>query len=136
MRAKDGRLALIARRVLIVDDEPQIQELLAELLRRSGFSSEAAATIAATKDAAERTPFDAIILDLNLSNDESGVDLLPWFRAQPQYVTTPILVLTGQQDFTEDEQALIRSHGAYMFYKAEPIREVVSYLNRLTSAGD
>jgi DNA-binding response OmpR family regulator len=105
--------------------------MLTELLRRGGFEPQSATTIALAISEAERRHVDAVILDVNLAEVGSGIDLLAWFRGQPQYHSTPILILTGLRSLPEDEESLIRRHGAYVFYKPESIPELVTYLKRL-----
>jgi DNA-binding response OmpR family regulator len=73
---------------------------------------------------------DAAILDLWLGEADTGLDVLGWMRSTPPYRTLPVLILTGHK-VTDDQEAVIRRHGAYVFYK--PLRQdsFLEYLRRL-----
>jgi DNA-binding response OmpR family regulator len=61
-------------RVLVVDDEADICELVAAALLRSGFSVATAGSAEAALDLIERRSFDVMFFDLNLPN-MNGTDL-------------------------------------------------------------
>ena len=120
------------RVVLIVDDEPSIHQMLDRLLPRNGFVTVHAATLHESLQLAAQHPVDAVILDLKLSRGTSGLSFLEWLRAQPQFVHTPVLILTGHVALSEDEEDVIRRHGAYVFFKPQRGDALVDYLRRLT----
>lgn len=63
-------------KVLIVDDEPQIRELIADWLRERGFVPLEAESGSAARDALEENPnVRAVVTDVMLPGDMSGVDL-------------------------------------------------------------
>lgn len=72
---------------------------------------------------------------LNTVSGGSGLDLLSWLRMQPQYVATPVLILTGLTVIPEDEEALIRRQHAYLFYKPERFEILIDCVRRLTGGG-
>lgn len=118
--------------VLVVDDEPSVQQFLDRLLQLHGFEVMAATTVAEAIVCAEKYHVDAVVLDLALKGQESGLDLLGWLRNVPEYSNTPILILTGRAALPEDEEVLIRRQHAYVFYKPQPSHVLVEYLKRLT----
>jgi two-component system NtrC family sensor kinase len=74
-------------RVLIVDDEPEIAQLLADMLRDQGFRGEVAASGSAALAALERHDYDAILCDVRMP-DIDGQALFEWVvRARPHLVT-------------------------------------------------
>jgi DNA-binding response OmpR family regulator len=85
-------------RVLLIEDEARIVELLSTALSRAGFVVDAVATCADGSEALALTPYDAAILDLGLP-DGDGLDLLAAARSSGNEV--PILVLTAR-DAVED----------------------------------
>ena len=119
------------RTVLIVDDEEAIRRMLERLLGMHGFAAVAVASIADGIAAAERQQFDAAILDLSLGELGSGLDFLAWLRQHPGTTEIPVLILTGKTHLGEDDEALIRRHKAYVFYKPQPVATIVEYLSRL-----
>ncbi len=70
--------AAAAVRILVVEDEQPIRDLLAAVLRREGFGVRAVATRREAQETVDRQPeFELAILDVQLP-DASGVELLEW----------------------------------------------------------
>jgi two-component system, OmpR family, alkaline phosphatase synthesis response regulator PhoP len=85
------------KKILVVDDETDIVELIAYNLEREGFSIlKAADGIEALKKTTEHKP-DLIILDLMLPKI-SGLDVCKSIRANPAVADTPIIMLTAKVD--------------------------------------
>lgn len=89
-------------RILVVDDEPQIQRFLRPALVAAGFDVETAATAAeARRLAATRAPA-LIVLDLGLP-DGDGKTVIEAVRA---FSTVPIIVLSARDQEIEKIAAL------------------------------
>ncbi len=82
------------KRVLVVDDEQAIAQLLTLLLKTKGYAVEIASTGA---DAINKltNPFDFIILDLLLP-DSQGFKICEQIRSNPQTQHIPIIIISGQ----------------------------------------
>ncbi|MBI5574580.1 MAG: response regulator [Elusimicrobia bacterium] len=85
------------KKILIVDDDKEIRELISETLKKEGFSSVLA------KDADEcfkklkenkHSPPDLIILDLNLPG-VSGWDVCKILKKEKETQTIPVIMCTG-----------------------------------------
>jgi DNA-binding response OmpR family regulator len=85
-------------RLLIVEDETRIAELVQGALARAGFAVDAVALCADARAALTVTSYDAAIVDLGLP-DGDGLSLLAELRANGNL--TPVLVLTAR-DAVED----------------------------------
>jgi DNA-binding response OmpR family regulator len=85
-------------RLLVVEDEARIAELLGAALTRAGFAVDAVRGCEAARAAFAVTTYDAAILDLGLP-DGDGLSLLQKLRSEGNQ--TPILVLTAR-DAVED----------------------------------
>lgn len=84
-------------RVLIVEDEPAIAELISINLKHQGMLAVIAKdALAAQKQVVEVLP-DVILLDWMLPG-QSGLELARRWRADPRTKTTPILMLTARGD--------------------------------------
>ena len=91
-------------RVLLVDDEVRLTELLRLELDVEGYAVEVASDGATGLMKARSNPEpDLIVLDWNLP-DFSGVDICQRIRSSG--VTTPILMLTGHDDIADRVKAL------------------------------
>jgi DNA-binding response OmpR family regulator len=88
-------------RLLVIEDEPRIAEILKAALQRAGFAVDGVGCRADAREALALTAYDAAILDLGLP-DGDGIDLLAELRAAHNSV--PILVLTAR-DAVEDKVA-------------------------------
>ena len=77
---------------LIVDDEPDICELLAITLDRMGITTTVAATLAAARAALAAHSFDLCLTDMRLP-DGSGLDLVSLI--QQRYAALPVAVITA-----------------------------------------
>jgi ActR/RegA family two-component response regulator len=123
--------------VAIVDDEQGIHRLLARLLNRRGFRSMHALGTRDLIGIAEAHTPDAFVLDLHLAEVQSGLEVLAWLRLQPQYATTPVVILTGLTRLPDDELEFIRKHGASIFFKSDPLDAVIDAIEALlTGSGD
>jgi DNA-binding response OmpR family regulator len=81
-------------KILIVEDEPALQETLAYNLARQGYLTETAADGPAALEAARRFLPDLILLDLMLP----GLDGIEVCRILRQETSIPIIMLTARDD--------------------------------------
>jgi two-component system, OmpR family, response regulator len=72
--AEDGR-------ILVVEDDPDIRELIIAQLRREPYAVTAAQNVAEARRAISEAPVDLLVLDLNLP-DGDGIDLCRQLRAE------------------------------------------------------
>ena len=112
----------MARRVLLVDDEPSIRLTLAEFLRREGFEPLAAAD--AAQGAAlfgEDGGVDVAVVDINLPG-RSGIELLRELRERDPSV--PVIVITGEPNISHLPE-IVRA-GAYDFLAKPVLKETIT----------
>lgn len=92
-------------RVLVVEDEAAIAELIAVNLRHSGFSPTLVFDAEAARREVEAQVPDLILLDWMLPG-ESGVSLARSWRQQERTRAVPILMLTARTDEMDKIQGL------------------------------
>ena len=90
-------------RILLVEDNPDLAQRLAEGLRTAGFAVDHAADGETGYKLGHTETFDAIILDLGLP-DVQGVDVLNRWRQAGREV--PVLILTARGSWTEKVEGL------------------------------
>jgi len=112
------------RRVLVVDDEPQILRALRILLREAGFEVALAATAEEALDSAALRVPDAAIVDLILP-DRDGVEVC---RSLREWSAMPILVLSAVGEEDEKVRALEAGADDYVTKPFGP-RELIARLN-------
>ena len=114
-------------RVLVVDDEPNIAELLRMALRYEGWDVEVALTGSKAVSTAKATKPDAVVLDMMLP-DFDGMEVLSRLRAQRSDV--PVLFLTAR-DSVEDRVAGLTAGGDDYVTKPFSLEELVARLRAL-----
>ena len=123
MRRVDGTPV----RVLVVDDEPSLTELLSMALRYEGCDVRSAADGATAVRAARDFRPDVVVLDVMLP-DIDGLEVLRRLRADSDDV--PVLFLTAR-DSVEDRIAGITAGGDDYVTKPFSLEEVVARLRGL-----
>ena len=87
----------MSARILIVEDEPAIRELIAVNLRHAGHIPLLAADSAGARSEIDAALPDMVLLDWMLP-DTSGVELARRLRADPRTRELPIIMLTARAD--------------------------------------
>jgi DNA-binding response OmpR family regulator len=118
-------------RVLIVDDDPRLAEMVSTYLGEAGFRATVAATGGEGLALLAREPFDALVLDLMLP-DMDGLEVCRRVRAAPDAVEAgiPILMLTARGDATDRIVGLELGADDYLPKPFEP-RELLARLRAL-----
>ena len=81
-------------RILVIDDEPAVVDVVVFSLRQSGFVVQAAGTLAEARRLLDAQSFDLLVLDLGLP-DGDGMDLCREVRSGSGL---PVLILTCRDD--------------------------------------
>jgi CheY-like chemotaxis protein len=81
-------------RILVLEDNPESRLLLRHLLRKSFDATIVAGADDALAEAETRT-FDVALLDINLGERRTGVDVLRLLRQMPEFGATPALACTA-----------------------------------------
>ncbi|GAA0396395.1 two-component system response regulator PhoP [Microbispora corallina] len=121
-------------RLLIVEDEPNILELLAASLRYAGFEVTTASNGTEAVSAAQRHRPDLIVLDVMLP-DMDGFDIVRRLRGGGTH--TPVVFLTAR-DATEDKIRGLTLGGDDYVTKPFSLEEVVARIRAVLrrTAGD
>ena len=98
-------------RILVVDDEPSITELLSTALRYMGYEVDTARTGSAALDAAGANPPDLIVLDVMLP-DIDGFEVCRRLRADGDFV--PVIFLTAREGEGDRVTGFIRGGDDYV----------------------
>lgn len=120
-------------RVLVVEDQPDIAELIMVHLRHSGFEAIAVEDgVAAQRELDSILP-DVILLDWMLPGGQSGIDLARKWRATPRTKKIPIIILTARSEEKDKVSGLDSGGDDYMtkpFSPAELIARIRAVLRR------
>jgi two-component system, OmpR family, phosphate regulon response regulator OmpR len=121
----------MASRILIVDDDPRLAEMVSTYLGDAGLRASVAATGGEGLALLAREPFDALVLDLMLP-DMDGLEVCRRVRAAPDagQAGIPILMLTARGDATDRIVGLELGADDYLPKPFEP-RELLARLRAL-----
>ncbi len=115
------------RRVLVVDDEPQIAEVLKTYLEREGMVVDVCGSVAEATAALQRAAPDILVLDITLP-DGSGLDVLRAVSLPNARV--PTIMLTARADEADRVVGLELGADDYVAKPFSP-REVVARVRAL-----
>ena len=87
----------VRKRVLVVEDESEIRQLIVLHLRREGFDVEELNDGELARQSLGTSNFDLVILDWMLPS-LSGLELCRWLRKRSPHATTPVLFVTAKTE--------------------------------------
>lgn len=121
------------RKVLIVDDEPNIVTALEFLLKRSGYDVRLAANGAEALEQVEAYRPDVVLMDVMMPI-KSGFEVCQRMRERPELAQIKIVMLSAKGSEAEVSKGL--SLGADLYItKPFSTQELVATINRLFEPG-
>jgi signal transduction histidine kinase/ActR/RegA family two-component response regulator len=120
-------------KILVVDDEADARELIAELLAACHVTVFAAATVAEAMQVLQEKQPDIVVSDIGMPG-EDGYDLIRKLRALPasRGGKTPAVALTAYARIEDRTKALIAGYNMHVPKPVEPT-ELLAVLNSLTA---
>jgi DNA-binding response OmpR family regulator len=116
-------------RVLIVDDDPAIREIVAAILARERILTDVAADGEVAIAHLDHTTYDAVLLDLLIPRVD-GADVIRHMRDRG--MQTPVIVLTAVGDDTRDLDSSIVRVTMTKPVALQDLRDVVRAILRTT----
>lgn len=129
---KQGDQAM-AKRVLVVDDEPNIVMSLRFLMEREGFQVEVASTGQAAVAALDREPADLVLLDIMMP-ELDGFEVCQRIRNNPAWRATKVVMLTAKGRDVERDKGLALGADDYVT-KPFSTRDLVAKVKRMLAPG-
>ena len=118
------------KRVLVVEDEPHIRDLVALHLGLDGWTSVAVGTGDEALRLAREESFDLVVLDVMLPGLD-GLTVLRAMRRDPNAADVPVLLLTARRDEADKVLGLETGADDYLT-KPFGVRELVARARALT----
>ncbi len=112
--------------ILVVDDDPQINQAISAIAGQDGHATESALTLAEGMNRIENENYDVIFLDVKLP-DGNGLDMLP--RIQALDDAPEVIIITGFGDPDGAELAIKRGVWDYL-QKPSSARQIKLTLSR------
>lgn len=119
------------RRVIVIDDDPELRGLLQRYLGENGFRVRVLPDGRGLKAAVAREPADVLVLDLMMPH-ETGLELCRRLRAEGD--ATPILMLTARGESIDRILGLEMGADDYLPKPFEP-RELLARLSAILRRG-
>ena len=121
----------MARRILLIEDDPRLAAMVSEYLGEAGYRVSVAGGGAAGMRLLEREPFDALVLDLSLPD----IDGLEVCRRLREKHGLPVLMLTARGDAADRILGLELGADDYLPKPFEP-RELLARLKAILRRGN
>lgn len=120
-------------RVLIVEDD-RSQAIFAEsILRKAGMATRMVTDALSVLDELERFQPDLILMDLHMP-DCDGMELTAIIREREEFVSTPIVFLSGENDTEKHFEALSAGGDDFLSKPIRPKHLISAVTNRLRRA--
>ena len=107
-------------RALVVDDAPDVTEMIAMFLKHAGYDAVMAYSAPEALEAVQRAHFDVIVSDIGMPG-MNGYDLAVALRAMPDYKTVPMVAVTGFSIYDDRGRAVESGFNAHMTKPINPM---------------
>lgn len=98
---------------LIVEDETDTAEMLAEMIRLCGFQAQHAYSAQPVLDLLHQHKPDLLLLDIILP-DRNGIELLRSIRCEKEFDDLPVILISGNCQPSDIEKGLLSGASAYL----------------------
>jgi CheY-like chemotaxis protein len=119
------------RTVLIVEDALTVRNMLEDFFTMYGYdvlmASDPDAAFKRLKDS--HAMLDAMILDIALDDNRSGLEVLELMRLDDRFVDLTVVVLTGLANLDDRDVDIINRNRAHLLYKQEGYERVFGKLD-------
>jgi two-component system phosphate regulon response regulator PhoB len=92
-------------RILIVEDDTDLRDMLNESLSQAGYHTGCVADIRSARSTLESLPYDLVLLDWMLP-DASGLQWLRMLRREQRFRDLPVIMLTARGEISDRIQGL------------------------------
>ncbi|MCC7368620.1 MAG: response regulator [Chloroflexi bacterium] len=116
-------------RVLIIEDEPEILDLLGDLLTLEGYDVHQLRRIPLGLDQVRVLAPNAIVLDLRLPG-LGGMELVRLLAADRQLRRTPVVICSGADDLTSIYRQELTSLGCEIVPKPFELEDLIGSVRR------
>ena len=105
---------------LVVDDNPDITDMLAAVLRHAGYTVSSAHSAPDALTLAVARNFDVIVSDIGMPG-MTGHELARALRAMPEYHSIPLVAVTGFDMYDDRERSAEAGFSAHLSKPIDPL---------------
>ncbi len=117
--------------VLVVDDVPDVTEMIGLLLKHAGYDVATAGSATAALQMARKQHFDLVISDIGMP-EMNGYELAMALRDLAAYNSTPLIAVTGYSEYDDRGRAVRAGFNVHLAKPIEPT-QLLSLMNELLS---
>ena len=117
------------RSVLVVDDVPDVTEMIGLFLRHAGYEVALADSAPAALRLAKEKAFDLVISDIGMP-EMNGYELAETLRQRSEYQGIPIIAVTGYSEYDDRGRAIRAGFNAHLTKPIDP-SELLLLMNEL-----
>ena len=107
-------------RALVVDDAPDVTEMIAMFLQHAGYDAVMTFSAAEALEAAKSEQFEVIVSDIGMPG-MNGYDLAVALRLLPEYRDVPLIAVTGFSMYDDRGRALASGFNAHLTKPINPM---------------
>lgn len=107
-------------RALVVDDNEDIADMLAAVLRHAGYNVSTAYSGPAALEEAFASHFDIIVSDIGMPG-MNGYELARVLREMPEYKSVPMVAVTGYAMYDDRDRALEAGFNEHLSKPIDPV---------------
>lgn len=105
--------------VLVVDDVPDVTEMIELLLKHAGYNVSTADSAADALRLAQRNHYDLVISDIGMP-EMNGYELATALRELAAYNKTPLIAVTGYSEYDDRGRAVRAGFNVHLTKPIEP----------------
>jgi CheY-like chemotaxis protein len=105
---------------LVVDDNPDITDMLAAVLRHAGYTVSSAHSAPDALTLAVARHFDVVVSDIGMPG-MTGHELARALRAMPEYRVIPLVAVTGFDMYDDQERSAEAGFSAHLSKPVDPL---------------
>jgi len=117
------------RHALVVDDVPDVTEMLSVLMTHAGYRVSTASSARSAIALARENHFDVIISDIGMP-EMNGYELAKALRSLPGYESVPMVAVTGYSMFDDRNRSLVAGFTEHLTKPIDP-RAFLELIERL-----
>jgi chemotaxis protein histidine kinase CheA/ActR/RegA family two-component response regulator len=117
------------KHLLVVDDSPSVRRVVSNMLKQNGWTVQMARDGVEALEMITSEPPAAVLLDIEMPRMD-GYELISTVRAQEQYRTLPLIVLTSRAASKHQQRAMTLGASGYVV-KPYQDEELLNTINKL-----
>jgi CheY-like chemotaxis protein len=107
-------------RALVVDDVPDVTEMLSVFLTHAGYEVVTTESAAAAFELAKAGQFDVVVSDIGMPR-MNGYELVQALRTLPGYNSVPMIAVTGFSMYDDQDRSIHSGFSAHLTKPIDPL---------------